>query len=134
MKLAGRASRAAPLNKTLLKSRAVTGKIFKSNTQSAKSAVAKSKISKLSPHPQSDGLHTSFKYCSRTGRINGYETYDYNPVQGNWSAKIRFRGTGKYHGGVKPPIILERYPSKGPGSTPIVPRKPNSWELPYGYE
>ncbi len=29
VKLAGRVSRAAPLNKTLLKSRAVTGKIFK---------------------------------------------------------------------------------------------------------
>lgn len=64
-----------------------------------------------------------------TGRVNGYETYD-----ANGNPIVRFRGEGKNHGGVEPPVILEPKPNKGPGAKPIVPRKLRADELPNGYK
>ena len=67
-------------------------------------------------------------------KVTGYETYKMHPITEKWYAELRFRGVGKPHGGWKPPFILEPQPGKGPGSVPVVPRKPETWELPYGYK
>ena len=92
------------------------------------------RLSKILPHPEASGPHSSFKLCPQTHRISGYITYELHPIIETWVPKIRFRGIGKPHGKIKPPFILERQAGKGPGSPPIVPRKPITLELPYGYE
>lgn len=102
------------------------------NAFSAKEG-SNARVNKLMPHSEPAGPHSSFKFDIHTGKINGYETYDFNAFTGKWSPKLRFRGSGKPHGNVEPPFILEREVGKGPGATPIVPRKPQLWELPYGY-
>lgn len=93
----------------------------------------RARFSKLEPHKEAQGVHTSFKYNSTRSRINGYETYEKNTFTGEWDRVIRFRGEGKPHGGFNPPYILERSPGKNLGSRPKVPRKPEPWELPNGY-
>ncbi|MHB8968797.1 MAG: polymorphic toxin type 24 domain-containing protein [Thermoleophilia bacterium] len=87
---------------------------------------------KLGPDSSAKGSHSSFRRDSE-GRINHYETYDWNPKTQTWGSQKRFRGEGKSHGGVDPPLILERKPRKGSGARPTVPRKPEAWELPKGY-
>ena len=99
---------------------------------------AKSKAStnrnpnKLAPVEDAAGPHTSFRR-GPDGKISNYETHDKNPHTGEWGAAERFRGEGKEHGGVEPPLILDRPAGKGPGSRPNVPRKPEASELPKGY-
>lgn len=84
-------------------------------------------VTKLSPIPKA-GAHSVFKRSSVTGRISGYIEYD----EAGRAIK-RFRGEGRPHGGMEPPIILEPKPGKGPGSPPKVPRKPLPGEIPSGY-
>ena len=87
---------------------------------------------KLSPVDDAVGPHTSFRR-DQNGRVTNYETYDLNPRTGEWGSEKRFRGEGKLHGGVEPPLILERPEGKGSGARPTVPRQPESWELPRRY-
>ena len=87
---------------------------------------------KLAPDDNAVGPHSSFRR-GPDGRTTNYETYDRNPHTGQWGSSKRFRGEGKLHGGVEPPLILDRPVGKGPGSRPIVPRTPEAWELPNGY-
>jgi RHS repeat-associated protein len=67
-------------------------------------------VNKVQPLPNA-GPHTGFKRDPETGKITGYTEFD---AAGN--AIRRFRGTGKPHGGVDPPLILEPAPGKGPGA------------------
>ena len=86
------------------------------------------RVNKVGPHPEAQGPHTSFKRAP-TGKVTGYTEFNAagNPVK-------RFRGEGKPHGGVDPPLVLEPKPGKGPGSPPKVPRAPHPDELPKGYD
>jgi hypothetical protein len=81
----------------------------------------------MQPNPEALGPHTSFKRPPG-GRVTGYEEYDAygNPVK-------RFRGEGKPHGGVEPPLVLVPKPGKGPGSPPKVASPATPGELPSGY-
>ena len=92
---------------------------------------------KLAPHKDATGPHTSFRTDAK-GKVTNYETYDVNPTTGGFGAEKRFRGDGKAHGGVEPPLILERPGAgqpggAGAGARPVVPRKPASSEKPRGY-
>jgi RHS repeat-associated protein len=69
---------------------------------------------------------TSIKQDKESGKILEYKTYN---EKGNVTKA--FRGTGRDHGGVKPPLIKE---PKKDGGRPVVPRKPNPDELPKGYQ
>jgi RHS repeat-associated protein len=86
------------------------------------------RVKKMTPDPEAVGPNTSFKRSGETDRVSGYETYD-----ANGNPVLRFRGEGRSHGGVEPPVILEPKPGKGPGAKPIVPRVPKEDELPNGY-
>ena len=90
-------------------------------------AAGRPRVHKVGPHPEADGPHTSVK--TNQGKVTGYTTYDAtgNPVK-------RFRGEGRPHGDVEPPLVLEPKLGKGPGSPPKVPRKPRADELPRGHE
>ena len=88
----------------------------------------KPRVNKVGPHKDAQGPHTTFK-TDQKGKVTGYTTYD-----GNGNPVKRFRGEGKPHGGVEPPLVLEPKPGKGPGSPPKVPRKPKPDELPNGYK
>jgi hypothetical protein len=88
---------------------------------------------KLAPDAEARGPHTSFRRDPKTGRVTNYETYDLNPVTGQFAPELRFRGAGDPHGGVDPPLVLERRPGKGPGSKPVVPRPARPEERPRGY-
>jgi RHS repeat-associated protein len=82
-------------------------------------------------HPDSSevrGPYTRWRTDPQTGRIDDYSEFD---EAGN-EAK-RFRGTGRPHGGVPPPLVEEPKPGKGPGSPPNRARVPEAWELPPGY-
>jgi hypothetical protein len=83
-----------------------------------------SKVNKVSPAPGAGGPHSVPKRDAN-GRVSGYTEFDKNgnPVK-------RFRGDGRPHGGVPPPLVLEPKPGKGPGSPPKVPRKPRPDETP----
>ena len=85
----------------------------------------KPRVKKLGP--QSDAPHTVFKR-GPDGRVSGYTVFN----AAGYPVK-RFRGTGKPHGGLEPPFILEPRANKGPGSAPVVPRPPTRNELPPGY-
>lgn len=86
-----------------------------------------SRVNKL--EPVTAAPHTVFKRDPQTDRVTGYAEFDAagNPVK-------RFRGEGRAHGGLQPPLIVEPKPGKGPGSPPKVPRPPQLDELPRGYE
>gem|GEM_PF-3203187 len=89
---------------------------------------SKARVNKLGPDPNALGAHTRFKRDPSTGRVSGYTSFDAhgNPV-------IRFRGSGRPHGGIEPPHILQPKPGKGPGAPLKVPRLPRPDELPRGY-
>ena len=80
---------------------------------------------KVSPDGRAEGPHSVPKPPSAGGPKAGYTEYDAdgNPVK-------RYRGEGKPHGGVKPPLVVEPKPGKGPGSKPIVPRPAKPEEIP----
>jgi hypothetical protein len=86
------------------------------------------RVNKVDPHPEAQGPHTSFKRDPTTGKVTGYTEFDAagNPVK-------RFRGEGKPHGGIEPPLVLERAPGKNPPSPLNRARPANSDELPKDY-
>jgi RHS repeat-associated protein len=71
----------------------------------------------LRPDPNAEGPHSTFRRDS-SGQVQHYETYEQNEKTGKYDPKLRFRGVGKPHGGVKTPLVLEREPGKGAGSVP----------------
>jgi Bacterial toxin 24 len=80
---------------------------------------------KVGPDPAAEGAHSVPKPASAGGAKNGYTEYDKN---GN--PQKRYRGSGRPHGGVDPPYILEPKAGKGPGAKPIVPRPATPEEIP----
>ena len=84
-----------------------------------------SRTHKVAPDPNAAGAHTAFKRDPRTGNVSGYTEFDAegNPVK-------RFRAEGKSHGGVEPPLILERQRGKGPGAPLNRARPANADEIP----
>ncbi len=91
--------------------------------------VAAGTSNKLGPDPNATGPHSTYRVAPN-GTIQNYETYEQNPATGTYDPLLRYRGTGKPHGGVEPPLILERPAGKGPGSTPNVPRPALPSEIP----
>lgn len=91
---------------------------------SGKGRTGRSRVNKVTSPPNA-GPNTGFKRDPVTGRISGYTEFD-----GAGRPVKRFRGQGKPHGGVEPPVILE---PKKPRQRPVVPRKPRPEELPLGY-
>ena len=87
---------------------------------------------KLTPIEGAYEEHSTFRRDPDTGKVTNYETYDKNPKTGALGSKKRFRGEGKTHGDIEPPLVLERPAGKGPGSRPNVPRKPKPDEIPKG--
>ncbi|TWB08265.1 RHS repeat-associated protein [Nitrospirillum amazonense] len=85
---------------------------------------------KLSPDPNAEGPHSSFRRDADTGEIDNYETYEKNPYTDKYVPEKRYRGNGKPHGGVEPPLVLEREEGKGPGAPVKVPRSANPSEIP----
>ena len=84
----------------------------------------------LRPDPRAgDAPHTVFRTNPETGRIENYQTFDpHGQVGGN----KRFRGTGKTHSGVEPPLVLE--PPRGhPRGNPTRSRPARPDELPRGF-
>ena len=84
------------------------------------------RVVRVQGDPDALGPHSVFKRDA-SGRVNGYTTYGEDG-----RAVKRFRGTGRPHGGMDPPIIYEPRPGKI-GGRPVVPRAPEAWELPAGY-
>ena len=84
------------------------------------------RVNKVGP-TEGAGPHTGFKRDPQTGKVTGYTEFDGagNPVK-------RFRGEGKPHGGVDPPLVLEPKPGKGPGSPPNRARPARPDEIPGG--
>jgi hypothetical protein len=83
----------------------------------------------LVPEPQAVGPHSTFQRAP-DGSIHNYETYEQNPTTGKLDRKLRYRGTGKPHGKIDTPYVLERNQGKGPGSTPRVARPALPNEIP----
>ncbi|MGH9745493.1 MAG: RHS repeat-associated core domain-containing protein [Candidatus Acidiferrales bacterium] len=79
----------------------------------------------VAPDPNAQGPHSVPKRDPATGKVTGYTTYD-----ANGNARLRYRGQGKTHGGVKPPLVLEPHPGKGPGSPPNRARPARPEEIP----
>jgi len=77
----------------------------------------------LEPDPAAQGPHCGFRRSPNL-KIENYEEYDKNG-----RTVKRFRGTGKEHDGVKPPLVLD--PAK-PNSRPKVPRPAEPGEIPGG--
>ena len=70
------------------------------------------------------GDHTVFRFGS-DGRVSNYQTFHENDrCKGGFQPGPRFRGSGKPHGGQKPPIII----NKGRA------RPPEPHELPRGFK
>lgn len=88
-------------------------------------APAGPRTTKVSPDGRAVGPHSVPKPPSAGGSRAGYTEYDKdgNPVK-------RYRGEGKPHGGVDPPVVVEPKPGKGPGAKPIVPRPAMPDEIP----
>jgi hypothetical protein len=84
------------------------------------------RVFRVQGDPEALGPHSVFKR-DPFGRVNGYTTYG-----ADGRAVKRFRGTGRPHGGMEPPIVYELRPGKV-GGRPVVPREPEPWELPSGY-
>jgi len=85
---------------------------------------------KLRPHPAAEGApHTTFRRNPQTGRIEHYQTFD---PEGTAGGNKRFRGTGKDHGGVHTPLVVEPRPGH-PGGTPNRARPARPGELPNGF-
>jgi RHS repeat-associated protein len=84
------------------------------------------RVEKVGP-TEGAGPHSGFKRDPQSGRVTGYTEFDAagNPVK-------RFRGEGKPHGGVDPPLVLEPKPGKGPGSPPNRARPARPDEIPGG--
>jgi RHS repeat-associated protein len=82
------------------------------------------KVNKVRPVPGATGPHSVPKRDPHTGKVTGYTEYGPNgqPVK-------RFRGQGKPHGGVQPPLVLE--PTK-PGGRPKRARPAHPDETPKG--
>jgi RHS repeat-associated protein len=68
---------------------------------------------KLSPHPRAQGPHTSFR--TSNGRVTNFEIYGMRS-NGEFYPVLRFRGEGRPHGGVNPPMFYRAKAGKGPGA------------------
>lgn len=84
----------------------------------------------LAPHPDAEGPHTSFRRNPETNRIEHYQTFD---SEGTAGGNKRFRGTGRPHGGVDPPLVLEPKPGH-PGRRPNRARPAKPEERPRGFD
>ncbi|MDJ0340821.1 polymorphic toxin type 24 domain-containing protein [Streptomyces sp. H10-C2] len=85
----------------------------------------RSRAQDLQPDENAPGNHTVFERDAN-GRVTRYQTWNHEPRSpSGWAKGPRFRGTGKPHSGVGPPIY---YP-KG-GGLGIDPPPEN---LPLGY-
>ena len=81
---------------------------------------------KFAPVESAAGAHSTYRR-GQGGKITGYQEWwpnANNPKSGFQSGR-RFRGDGKPHSGMEPPLV---YP-KGRGKA----RFPEPWELPRGY-
>jgi hypothetical protein len=87
---------------------------------------------KLSPNQSAAGPHSTFRRDKSTGVITNYETYEKNPITDKFNAILRYRGVGKPHGGVNPPLILRPEAGKGIGSKPVEPYPAEPSEIPRG--
>jgi hypothetical protein len=85
---------------------------------------------KLARMPNAEGAHTVFRIDPSTGRISNYETFDSLGLAGG---NRRFRGTGKPHGGHKPPISYEPIHRYGPDGKPTRARPARPEEIPLGH-
>jgi hypothetical protein len=65
----------------------------------------------VAPDPNAQGAAHSVAKRDAKGNVTGYTTFD-----ANGNAVSRFRGQGKSHGGVEPPIVYEAKPGKGAGA------------------
>jgi hypothetical protein len=83
----------------------------------------------LEPIPGAVGPHSTFRRAP-DGPIHHYETYEENPKTGTFERVLRYRGTGKEHGKVRTPYVMEPSPGKGPGSPPKVARPALPHEIP----
>lgn len=79
----------------------------------------KSRINKLAPNPKAKGAHTVFDKKSKK-----YTTFD-----ASGRPTKRFRGKGKSHGGVEPPITYTQRPGKSATSAPTYGRPSEPWEI-----
>ena len=69
------------------------------------------RLNKVTPDPRAGSSHTDIKLDPDTGKVTGYTEFD-----DKGRGVKRFRGVGKPHGGVQPPLVLESKPGKGPGA------------------
>ena len=86
------------------------------------------RVNKSKADPNAEGHPHSVFRTDAKGKVTNYTEFDASgkPVK-------RFRGTGRLHGGQKPPLIYQPKPGKGPGSPPKRARPPREEELPEGY-
>jgi RHS repeat-associated protein len=75
------------------------------------SPIQTSRGNNVTPDPNAQGPHSVAKRDPATGKVTGYTTYD-----ANGKATSRYRATGKPHGGVNPPLVLEPNRGKEAGS------------------
>jgi YD repeat-containing protein len=77
---------------------------------------------KVRPDKSAQGPYAGIKRDPKTGKITNYTVYDANgrPVK-------RYRGSGRTHGKIKPPLVLE---PKKKGAKPVVPRPARKNEIP----
>ena len=79
----------------------------------------------MKPDPNAAGDHTIYRR-DESGRVSAYQTFyrnEQNPT--GWQPGPRFRGTGKPHGGIEPPLY---YPTGGGKAFPAT-----GDQLPSGY-
>lgn len=89
------------------------------------SPIQTSRGTNVVPDPNAQGAHSVPKRDPATGRVTGYTTFD-----ANGNATLRYRGEGKTHGGVSPPLVLEPKPGKGPGASVNRARPARPEEIP----
>ncbi|RAG82762.1 type IV secretion protein Rhs, partial [Streptacidiphilus pinicola] len=70
----------------------------------------RSRAQDLQPDENAQGSHTVFEH-DENGRVTRYQTWIHEPRSPNgWIKGPRFRGTGKAHSGIEPPLY---YPKGG---------------------
>jgi hypothetical protein len=102
---------------------------FLQNLNPISTAEAAGSDQRLGPDPNAIGEHSTFRRAP-DGSIQHYETYERNDRTGGYDPVLRYRGAGKIHGDVDPPLVLERGAGKGAGSTPKVARPAMPSEIP----
>jgi RHS repeat-associated protein len=90
------------------------------------SPIQTSRGSNVAPDPNAQGPHSVAKRDPATGKVTGYTTYD-----ASGKPTSRYRATGKPHGKVNPPLVLEPKPGKGPGGSLEKARPARPEEIPH---